>query len=111
MQLESSAHFTGQVAAPVHTKGAHEGVPGLPALSTLHCPTEPARLHESQAPSQLALQHTPSVQEPLAHCRGVAQTAPLASFGTHPVPLQNAVGVHCRSSVQLLGQVAEPPQR
>jgi hypothetical protein len=65
---------------PLHTYGAHEGVPTLPADTGLHVPTLPARLQASHEPPQAVLQHTPSTQLPLPHSLAAVQVAPLAFF-------------------------------
>jgi hypothetical protein len=54
-------------------------------------------LHDSQAPSQAALQQAPSAQNPLSHSAPPEQDAAMALRGTHAPPSQNApanVGAH-----------------
>jgi hypothetical protein len=64
------------------------GLPALPAVLTAQVPTEPVRLHASQAPPHAVLQQTPSTQLPEAHWLAAVHTVPLAIFGTQLVPLQ-----------------------
>ena len=55
--------------APLHTKGAHEGLPGTPASVGEQVPL----VQLSQAPSQRVSQHTPSTQLPERHCTSAVQ--------------------------------------
>lgn len=62
----------------------------------LQVPTLPASLHETQAPVQAPLQHTPSAQNPLAQAVAPVQAPPLAV-------LQAPVPSHAWSPEQLPG--------
>jgi hypothetical protein len=57
-------------------------------VRTAQVPTEPTRLHASQALPHAVLQQTPSTQLPEAHWLLVVHAGPLPSFGTQLVPLQ-----------------------
>jgi hypothetical protein len=54
---------------PVQRYGAQLGLPGLPAGTTVHCPSAVRSLHVSQAPEHALLQQNPSTQNPVAHSR------------------------------------------
>ena len=69
--------------APLHRYGAHDGFPGPTTLP--HCPLA---AHASHAPAHAPLQHTPSVQYPLAHSCPLPQPAPCPFCATHEPPAQ-----------------------
>jgi hypothetical protein len=48
-----------------------------PAGMKVHRPVDPVWLHDTQAPLQATLQHTPSAQKPEAQSSAVEQTAPV----------------------------------
>jgi hypothetical protein len=88
-QFASTLHEDGHEALPpLHTKGAHDGLPADPPATLTHVPTDPETLHASHAPLQAALQQTPSTQLPLVHELLLLHATPLASFGMHEEPLQ-----------------------
>ena len=86
-QSASFAQVEGHAsAAPSHVKGAHPGSPALPAASGPQVPSVAAPVataHAAQAPSQRALQHTPSVQKPEAHSASFAHFAPAPRVAGH----------------------------
>jgi hypothetical protein len=53
-----------------------------------HWPICSGRLQATQAPAQLTLQQTPSVQKPEAHCSAVWQTMPSGRKALQPLPEQ-----------------------
>jgi hypothetical protein len=63
MHALSDPQDVGQAGAePSHTYGLHDGLPALPAASTVHVPTVALSVHDWQPPVQAALQHTPPEQ-------------------------------------------------
>jgi hypothetical protein len=85
----SLAQDAGQDAPPpLHTKGAHVGLPALPSGKGVQVPTLPGRAHESQAPVHAVSQHTPSTHWPEAHALVPPQLVPLDSLGAHLPALQ-----------------------
>lgn len=78
-----------QDAAP---SSEHSSSGSVPAAMFPHVPSAPepflAAEHAWQAPPHAVLQHTPSVQLPLAHWAEAVQTVPSTSFAAHTVPLQ-----------------------
>ena len=88
-QKNPSAHCASAVQpagqapeSPPHTYAPHEGVPAVPGGTGVQLPPLPVRLQASHAPSQAALQHTPSTQWLLPHCSARVQDSPLPTFGT-----------------------------
>jgi len=78
----------GQLAeAPPHRYGAQGGLPAAPAPKSLQTPTEPERLHASQAPEQAVSQQVPSAQLPLTHSGAARQALPLAFLARQVPPL------------------------
>jgi hypothetical protein len=61
MQSASTEQDDGHdVLLPLHTYGAHEGLPEDPANASMHVPTEPETLQAWHAAPQAVLQQTPS---------------------------------------------------
>jgi hypothetical protein len=94
--------FTGKTQAPAPSQVDRQGgVPlpqsfsgSVPMRMGLQVPTVPASLHETQVPAQALLQHTPSLQNPLAHAAALVQALP-------PAVLQAPVASHAWSPEQL----------
>jgi hypothetical protein len=80
-----------QAAEPLQTYGAHEGLPVLPAASTVQVPLiEAPRATEqtSQAPPHAVLQQKPSTQLPLEHWLAAEHATPWAFLAVQVEPLQ-----------------------
>jgi hypothetical protein len=54
----------------------HSFAGSVPATNGVQVPTLPAWLHDTHAPVQAELQHTPSVQKPLAHSAALVHVLP-----------------------------------
>jgi hypothetical protein len=54
----------------------HSFAGSVPAANGVQVPTFPAWLHDTHAPVQAELQHTPSVQKPLAHSAALVHVLP-----------------------------------
>jgi hypothetical protein len=100
-----------QAPPPLHTEVApgHSRSPGsVPEARNVHVPVLAGRLHASQVPAQALLQHTPSVQKPLAHSLPAAHTAPPRLFVTHAPALQNALDAQSASPAHITLHAVAP---
>lgn len=114
MQLASVAQEVGQLAPmPSQAYCPQLGLaPELPAETTAHVPTEPARLQRLQPPSQSVLQQTPSTQLPDWHWLFEEQLAPNPSLLTHEPrkrPVQYLPAAQLASELHEVGQVPLEP--
>jgi hypothetical protein len=96
-QSLSDAHPDGHVVPPLHTAGAHDGLPVYPAAAGVQVPSAVAPsafVHTSHCPLHAVLQQTPSETKPLAHWVGLVWGCPF--FDLHaPVVSQVLVdGLH-----------------
>lgn len=113
-QLASVEQKVGQLALlPSQTYCPQLGLaPKLPGDTTVHVPTEPARLQRSQPPWQSVLQQTPSTQLPDWHWLFEEQLLPRASLLTHaPAKLlvQYLPAAQFTSELHVFGQVPLEP--
>jgi hypothetical protein len=99
---------------PEHAYGAQDGVPSLPAVTLVHRPMFPGRLHALQGPAQAVLQHTPSTQLLDTHWLPAEQAWPSSSLHA-PDPSHELVPVQLFGSLALVIVVQlpteEPSQR
>ena len=89
---------------PLHTKGAHEGLPATPASAVEQLPVAQV----SHAPSHRVSQHTPSTQLKERHCASAVQAAANARCGTQPEGSQYWPAGHLERSA---GHRGPPVQR
>jgi hypothetical protein len=99
----SQAPLVPQVEAAV---AAHSSSGSAPAAMGPQVPSVPLPfLAAEQAwhvPPQATLQHTPSAQEPEAHCAPAVQAAPFESGGTQAVPTQTLLPAQSAEVAQLV---------
>ena len=90
------------IVDPLHTYGAHEGLPGEVTGTVSQVPTEPETLHAWQGPAVHAvLQQTPLEQYPVSHWSAAAHAVPLAKRPEQtPMETGQLPFAHWRSSVQ-----------
>jgi hypothetical protein len=71
--------------------------------------------HETQAPLQAALQHTPSIQNPLAQAAPVVQATPIGASGTASVwasrPASSSAPASCVALASARGASNLPASR
>jgi len=79
-----------------------------PAGTSVQVPRLSARLHARQVPQLPALQHTPSMQNPLVHCPPALQAAPSGRSPMQAPPLQKWPLVQSASPVQAVRQDDAP---
>jgi hypothetical protein len=74
------AHAPPLAHSPVFPQGgaAVQAMSAAPTARLVHAPTVPGKLQDLQAPPQALLQHTPSMQFPVAQSLPAAHTAPFA---------------------------------
>ncbi len=95
-----------QAPAPSQLLGPHPLSGSLPAGRLLQVPAFPGSAHETQAPTQAVLQHTPSTQFALAHWLALLHAAPNLSCGVHVPALQPDPDGQSELEVQWVGQLA-----
>ena len=89
------------VVDPLHTYGAHEGLPGEVTGTVSQVPTEPETLHAWQGPAVHALlQHTPLAQYPVSHWSAAVHGVAFAELPEQIPAIEQLPLVHWRSSVQ-----------
>ena len=111
MQPASVTHDDGHAAlAPLHTNGAHEGLPA--PLTSAHTPLVAApyaTVHASQAPAHAVLQQTPSTQLPEEHCAVAEQPVPFACLAMQAPPEQYEVEAQFALVAHAVGHDALAP--
>lgn len=87
-----------------HCAASVHGLPG--GRRVVHVPSEPGILHAALMAQSGSLQHTPSVQNPDAHCSGALHGVPFPAGGPHVPVLQN-----CPSGQEAVAQQKPSTQR